>query len=251
MSTSDRRSSWGSAPAASATSASVRPSAGGPAALGSPGAHLGRFRSLRTLLNRPSGEGARPCRSEPLRDKTIVVTGVTGQVAEPVAVALAKDNRVIGGARFKDEAARRRLEDAGVTCVPIDLLVRGRGRSARRRRLRDQFRRVQDQRLGPRSAGQQRRLGLVDGASPERGGVRPLLHHRRVQAARPPRLQGGGRARGQPRGVAVPAHVQHLQDRRRGHGPVGGGSATTSPPRWPGCPCPTETGGDGRPSTSR
>ena len=59
---------------------------------------------------------------EPLRDKTIVVTGVTGQVAEPVAVALAKENRVIGGARFRDEAARRRLEDAGVTCVPIDLL---------------------------------------------------------------------------------------------------------------------------------
>ena len=61
--------------------------------------------------------------SEPLRDKTIVVTGVTGQVAGPVAVALAKDNRVIGGARFKDEAARGRLEDAGVSCVPIDLLT--------------------------------------------------------------------------------------------------------------------------------
>jgi UDP-glucuronate 4-epimerase len=60
--------------------------------------------------------------SEPLRDKTIVVTGVTGQVAEPVAVALAKDNRVVGGARFRDEAARGRLEDAGVRCVPIDLL---------------------------------------------------------------------------------------------------------------------------------
>jgi len=61
--------------------------------------------------------------SEPLQDKTIVVTGVTGQVAGPVAEALAKDNRVVGGARFKDEAARLRLEDAGVTCVPIDLLT--------------------------------------------------------------------------------------------------------------------------------
>ena len=52
--------------------------------------------------------------SEPLRDKSIVVTGVTGQVAEPVAVALARENRVVGAARFKDEAARQRLEEAGV-----------------------------------------------------------------------------------------------------------------------------------------
>src|ERR1700722_5230117 len=59
--------------------------------------------------------------SEPLRDKSIVVTGMTGQVAEPVAVALAKENRVVGAARFKDTAARQRLEDAGVRCVPIDL----------------------------------------------------------------------------------------------------------------------------------
>jgi len=58
-----------------------------------------------------------------LRDKTIVVTGVTGQVAEPVAVALAGENQVVGAARFKDEAARRRLEEAGVRCVPIDLLT--------------------------------------------------------------------------------------------------------------------------------
>ena len=57
-----------------------------------------------------------------LRDKSIVVTGVTGQVAEPVAVALARHNQVTGAARFKDEAARLRLEAAGVRCVPIDLL---------------------------------------------------------------------------------------------------------------------------------
>jgi UDP-glucuronate 4-epimerase len=60
---------------------------------------------------------------EPLRDKSIVVTGVTGQVAEPVAVALAQDNQVVGAARFRDESARRRLEEAGVRCVPIDLLT--------------------------------------------------------------------------------------------------------------------------------
>jgi nucleoside-diphosphate-sugar epimerase len=56
-----------------------------------------------------------------LEGSTIVVTGVTGQVAEPVAVALAVRNQVIGAARFKDVAARQRLERAGVRCVAIDL----------------------------------------------------------------------------------------------------------------------------------
>jgi nucleoside-diphosphate-sugar epimerase len=59
--------------------------------------------------------------SEPLRGRSIVVTGVTGQVAEPVAIALARDNEVVGAARFKDQHARGRLEEAGVRCVPIDL----------------------------------------------------------------------------------------------------------------------------------
>ena len=59
--------------------------------------------------------------SAPLQDKTIVITGVTGQVAEPVAMSLAKENQVVGAARFKDESARQRLEAAGVRCVPIDL----------------------------------------------------------------------------------------------------------------------------------
>src|SRR5664279_4929707 len=68
----------------------------------------------------PRPEGA-PMPPAPLRGKTIVVTGVTGQVGEPVALALAKENEVVGAARFRDEAARRRLEAAGVRCVPIDL----------------------------------------------------------------------------------------------------------------------------------
>ena len=59
--------------------------------------------------------------SEPIEGKTVVVTGVTGQVAEPVALALAPHNRVIGAARFRDSAARGRLEAAGVRCVAIDL----------------------------------------------------------------------------------------------------------------------------------
>ena len=58
-----------------------------------------------------------------LHGKTIVVTGATGQVAEPVAIALAADNEVVAGARFRDSDARDRLEAAGVRCVPIDLLT--------------------------------------------------------------------------------------------------------------------------------
>src|SRR5271157_5536368 len=53
---------------------------------------------------------------------TVVVTGATGQVAEPVALALAAENEVTAGARFRDAACRERLEAAGVRCVPIDLL---------------------------------------------------------------------------------------------------------------------------------
>jgi len=57
-----------------------------------------------------------------LHDSTIVVTGVSGQVARPLAAALARRNRVIGAARFSDAAARAELEDAGIECVPIDLV---------------------------------------------------------------------------------------------------------------------------------
>jgi nucleoside-diphosphate-sugar epimerase len=58
-----------------------------------------------------------------LRGMTIVVTGVTGQVGEPVAVALARHNDVVGAARFPPARARARarLEAAGVRCVPVDL----------------------------------------------------------------------------------------------------------------------------------
>jgi UDP-glucuronate 4-epimerase len=53
--------------------------------------------------------------------RSILVTGVTGQVAESVATALAVDHEVIGTARFRDPAARGRLEVAGVRCLPADL----------------------------------------------------------------------------------------------------------------------------------
>src|ERR1700690_2376729 len=58
----------------------------------------------------------------PLRGAKIVVTGVTGQVAEPLACALARDNEVIGAARFNDARARERLEAAGGRGVVVDLL---------------------------------------------------------------------------------------------------------------------------------
>jgi nucleoside-diphosphate-sugar epimerase len=51
----------------------------------------------------------------------ILVTGPTGQVATPITLALAPDNDVWGAARFKDVAARERLEAAGVHCVSVNM----------------------------------------------------------------------------------------------------------------------------------
>src|SRR5690349_16254201 len=50
----------------------------------------------------------------------ILVTGVTGQVAGPVAHALAADHEVFGAARFRRPADRARLEAAGITPVTLD-----------------------------------------------------------------------------------------------------------------------------------
>jgi UDP-glucuronate 4-epimerase len=56
-----------------------------------------------------------------LRGARIVVTGATGQVAQPVALGLAAENEVIAVARFTDAGSRARLEAAGVECVAVDL----------------------------------------------------------------------------------------------------------------------------------
>ncbi|HTZ08475.1 MAG TPA: NAD(P)-dependent oxidoreductase, partial [Acidimicrobiales bacterium] len=69
----------------------------------------------------PHHDGAAGPAGGGLRGATIVVAGVTGQVAEPLACALAAHNEVVGVARFSDTAARARLETAGVRCVPLDL----------------------------------------------------------------------------------------------------------------------------------
>ena len=56
-----------------------------------------------------------------LRGRRILVTGPGGQVARPLVTALAKDNDVVGVARFRDPVTRAELEALGVTCVPADL----------------------------------------------------------------------------------------------------------------------------------
>jgi UDP-glucuronate 4-epimerase len=56
-----------------------------------------------------------------LEGKRIVLTGPTGQVARPLALALAARNEVVGVSRFGDVAARAELEAGGVRCVSVDL----------------------------------------------------------------------------------------------------------------------------------
>lgn len=56
-----------------------------------------------------------------MRGSKILITGPTGQVATPIAKALAIDNEVWGIARFTDAAARERLEKAGVRCETVNL----------------------------------------------------------------------------------------------------------------------------------
>lgn len=56
-----------------------------------------------------------------MRGFKILITGATGQVAAPVARALAVDNEVWGIARFTDAAARDRLEKAGVRCEAVNM----------------------------------------------------------------------------------------------------------------------------------
>jgi nucleoside-diphosphate-sugar epimerase len=50
-----------------------------------------------------------------------LVTGITSEVARPVAEALAKENEVIGVARFRDDSARDALHAAGIKTARADL----------------------------------------------------------------------------------------------------------------------------------
>jgi UDP-glucuronate 4-epimerase len=56
-----------------------------------------------------------------MEGKKILVTGPTGQVALPITLALARDNDVWGVARFTNATLKAQLEEAGVTCVVLDL----------------------------------------------------------------------------------------------------------------------------------
>ena len=56
-----------------------------------------------------------------MRGHKILITGPSGQVAAPIARALAADNEVWGIARFTDAAARESLEKAGVRCETVNL----------------------------------------------------------------------------------------------------------------------------------
>ena len=59
--------------------------------------------------------------AEPLSGEKILITGATGQVANPLAKALAVDNEVWAVARFGNADARKDLEDSGVRCAVVDL----------------------------------------------------------------------------------------------------------------------------------
>ena len=56
-----------------------------------------------------------------IEKEKILITGVTGAIALPVARFLATHNEVWGTARFTNEAARQELEDVGVRTIPLDL----------------------------------------------------------------------------------------------------------------------------------
>ena len=56
-----------------------------------------------------------------IEGKRILVTGPAGQIAFPLAARLAKDNEVVGVARFSDPSTRERCEAAGIATAAVDL----------------------------------------------------------------------------------------------------------------------------------
>lgn len=56
-----------------------------------------------------------------MRDLKILITGLTGQVARPIALELAQRNEVWGIARFTNAELRAQLEAGGVRCETCDL----------------------------------------------------------------------------------------------------------------------------------
>jgi UDP-glucuronate 4-epimerase len=56
-----------------------------------------------------------------LSAEKILITGATGKIAFPIARALAAKNEVWGAARLKNPADRKKLVDAGVTPITLDM----------------------------------------------------------------------------------------------------------------------------------
>ena len=56
-----------------------------------------------------------------LSDKKILITGVTGSVAWPIARFLAERNQVFGAARFQSDESREKVISANIEPCPMDL----------------------------------------------------------------------------------------------------------------------------------
>ena len=56
-----------------------------------------------------------------LQDQKILITGMTGQIAFPMAAYLAEHNEVWGIARFSAEGSRERVEAAGIHTEVVDV----------------------------------------------------------------------------------------------------------------------------------
>ncbi len=56
-----------------------------------------------------------------LEGHKLLITGPAGQIAFPMARALARRNEVWGIARFSDPASRKEVEEAGIRTLAVDL----------------------------------------------------------------------------------------------------------------------------------
>ena len=187
--------------------------------------------------------------SEPLQGNTIVVTGVTGQVARPSPPALARDNRVIGAARFTDARRAPSWRPRGSSASPS---ISSTG----------------DVAALPADADYVLNFAVAKTNDWERdlaansGGLAYLMEHHRdaraflhcsstavyKPAGHTPLDEGA--ALGDNHGVwPFLQHVQHLQDRRRGDRALGCQALRPARRRSPACRSRTATTADGPPST--
>ena len=143
-----------------------------------------------------------------------LVTGATGQVGFPVALALAAEHDVVAVARFRDADARAQLDAAGVTCVEADLVRGSLDAVPSRCRLRLQFRGREVESVGCRHRGQCRSGRSADGPLPFGARVPALLVDRRLRGARRRTAARDRSAGRQPPGDD--ADLQHQQDRGGG-----------------------------------